>query len=382
MRIKGHSVVAIVILIAAIGWVATGEFSFVGSDIAGDKGETAEAAAPPEKAPAEAETAPAEALQTVAFIIAQPASHDRLIRISGQTEADKRVVLVARTAGAVARIPAREGDALSAGGMVMALDGADRHAVLDAAKAQFDLASHQAESNKTLYSEGRLPKLQFEASIAARDAARSAYETARAEIDKLVLRAPFSGIVDTVMVEPGSWVQPGTEIATLLSLDPIVVTGEVGERDLQTVGPGTKAQVSFGDGTTAVGKVRYVRREATGPTRTFPVEVAIANPDAKIPAGMSADFTLAVRTDPAVVLQRSAITLDTDGTLGVRILNDDDTAAFLKVEILDDTPAGLILGGIPEGVRVIVSGQDMVGNGQKVAAVPAESPATGQQDTN
>jgi multidrug efflux system membrane fusion protein len=160
------------------------------------------------------------------------------------------------------------------------------------------------------------------------------------------------------------------------------VVGEVNERDLHSVRKGTRTTVTFGDGTTAEGEVRYVRRESSGQTHTFPIEVAVANPDAAIPAGMSAEIRLAVETAPVIVLPRSVVTLDTDGTLGVRVLTGEGTVAFMKATIVDDTPDGLVLSGIAQGTRIIVSGQDIVSEGQKVAAVEAEGGMSAGQASN
>ncbi|MEZ5722643.1 MAG: efflux RND transporter periplasmic adaptor subunit [Paracoccaceae bacterium] len=387
MRIRFHTVAAIVVLIAAGAWVATGKYTFVGSDIGAEAG--AAPAMSPDPAPAAdlpaAETGsepgeePAPALQSVAYTIAEPAPYERTIRLAGQTQADKQVVLVARTSGAVSELPVAEGDSLEAGALVMAVEGPERLAAVKSARAQLTTATNQAEANEKLRARGAMSELQYEASVAAREAARSGLESAQAQVDQLEVVTPFAGLIDEVFVEEGSWVTPGNEVASLLALDPIVVVGEVNERDLQSVGRGTMARVTFGDGTTSEGMVRYVRREASGQTRTFPIEVAIANPDATIPAGMSAEIQLAVETGPAILLPRSAITLDAEGNLGVRVLGTDDTVAFLKVAILDDTPDGLVLSGIEADTRIIVSGQDMVSDGQKVIAVAAEDSAAAGQ---
>lgn len=371
MHIKFHTAAAIVVLLASGAWVATGKYSFVGSEIAGEgqaKGDEAHAA------PVGKTKAPADTLQPVAFVIAKPAAYERRIRLSGQTEADKQVTLVARTSGAITTLAVTEGGGLALDGLVMALDAPEKLAAVVSAKSQFDTAVHQAETSQKLYARGALPELQFQTSIAAREAARSGLEAAQAEVDRLEVHAPFAGVVDKVFVEAGSWVQPGTEVATLLALDPIVVVGEINERDLQSVGKGTKAKVTFGDGTSATGEVRYVRREATGVTRTFPIEVAIPNPNAAFSVGMSAEIDLTAKTVPAVILPRSVVTLDADGKLGVRVLSAKDTVGFLKVDIVDDTPDGLVLSGVPDGTRIIVSGQNMVSDGQLVTAIAAADP--------
>ena len=74
---------------------------------------------------------------------------------------------------------------------------------------------------------------------------------------------------------------------------------------------------------------------------------------------------------------RSAITLDVSGALGVRVLSDDNVVSFLTVTIVDDTSRGLAIAGIEPGTRIIVSGQDMVSDGQTVDAVPADDVAAG-----
>lgn len=370
MRMRLHTTAAIVVLVAAAAWVATGEYSFVGSEVGQNGGASpAEAAVSPEPL---AEDRP-DNVQTVAYVVARPRERDRGIRLSGQTEADKQVVLVARSTGAIAELTVQQGDALDQGTRVMVLDGPEKYAAVEAAETQYETAVNQADSNQRLRERGTLPELQLEASIAAREAARSALETARAEVDRLEVRAPFAGVVDEVFVEVGSWVQPGTEVASVLALDPIVVVGEVSERDLRSIGAGTPATVTFGDGRQAEGEVRYVRHQASGLTRTFPIEVAIDNPEGATPSGMSADIVLSVPTDPAVLLPRSAVTLGEDGSLGVMVLTADDVAAFLQVAVIDDTPDGLVVSGIPTGTRIIVSGQAMVGDGQRVNAVAADA---------
>jgi multidrug efflux system membrane fusion protein len=97
---------------------------------------------------------------------------------------------------------------------------------------------------------------------------------------------------------------------------------------------------------------------------------------------MSAEIQLEVETAPVIVLPRSVVTLDEDGTLGVRVLTGGGTVAFLKATIVDDTEDGLVLSGIAQGTRIIVSGQDMVSDGQKVAAVEAEGATSAGRASN
>jgi multidrug efflux system membrane fusion protein len=66
------------------------------------------------------------------------------------------------------------------------------------------------------------------------------------------------------------------------------------------------------------------------------------------------------------VVPRSIITLSAQGELGLRIVDKDDVAHFASVELIDDTPGGLVLAGVPADARIIVAGQDLVRDGEKV----------------
>ena len=167
--------------------------------------------------------------------------------------------------------------------------------------------------------------------------------------------------------------QIGTPIATILALNPIVVRGEVSERDLADVRIGTQATVNLASGAVIEGRVRYVRNQASEQTRTFQIEVEIPNRGGDVPAGMSAEIVLHADPVAATVVPRSVVTLSDSGALGVRTVDDGGVVHFAPAEVVDDTPEGLILKGVPAGARVIVSGQDLVSDGEAVHAVVVTS---------
>ena len=120
------------------------------------------------------------------------------------------------------------------------------------------------------------------------------------------------------------------------------------------------------------GKVRYISREASSATRTFRVEVAIANADGSIPAGMTAEIALSAQPTEAVMLPRSVVTLGEKGDLGIRAVDPGNKVVFFPIDLVDDRPNGLVLGGIPADARVIVAGQELVTEGEVVKPVEAD----------
>ncbi len=164
----------------------------------------------------------------------------------------------------------------------------------------------------------------------------------------------------------------GQEVATLIKLDPVIAVGEVSEHDLGSVDVGDGAEVRLVNGSSVRGEVRFVSREASEQTRTFRIEVAVPNPNGDIPAGMTAEINIHAEPVEAVALPRSVVTLNEDGELGVRAVNDDSKVVFYPIDLVDDTPRALFLAGIPADARVIVSGQDLVTEGDAVKTEVAD----------
>ncbi len=368
---RPHRVAALLVLIGAGAWIATGEFAAVGSHEA--HAETSPAAEP-EAAPAEpavAEVAAPAAARTVAGLMPVFADHSRKINLSGATQPDKRAVLAARAEGVVNTLALTKGAVIAADAVVMTLEGPETLARAKISQINLDQRERELKVAEDLFARGNKPEIQVISARSDRDAAEAELTLARAAVDRLELKAPFAGLVDTVEVEKGEWVQSGAPVATILSLDPIIVRAEVSELDIGHVAPGSKASVSLVNGTKLTGEVRFVAREASAETRTFPVEIAFPNPDALIPAGMTAEVELYAAPVATVTVPRSVITLNDQGQLGVRVVGADNLAQFIAVQIIDDTEAGLIVAGVPADVRIIVAGQDLVRDGETVVVTEA-----------
>jgi len=365
---KAHRVAALIVLIGAGAWIATGEFASVGSDASAKSETAAQAAEAPVAKPA-AEVAPL--IRTVGGMVPEFADHARRINLSGTTQPDKRAVLAARSDGVVNLLALTKGDAITEGAVVMTLEGPEILARARISEIALEQREREFGVAQRLFSGGNTPEIELTGARSARDAAEAELTLARAIVDKLELESPFSGLVDSVDVELGEWVQTGAPIATILSLDPILVHAEVSELDIGHVVTGGKALIRLVNGTEMEGTVRFVAREASAETRTFPVEIALPNPDAIIPAGMTTEVELFAESVRAITVPKSVITLSTDGQIGLRVAGADNIARFVTIDIVDDTDEGLVVTGVPEDVRIIVAGQDLVRDGDTVVIAVA-----------
>lgn len=348
-------------LVATAGlWLASGHFMPHGESNAANR-------------PSEA---PTEAPFRVAVRTAEVAPHARKLHLSGRTEADHKVMITARTNGLLDKLMVKRGSVVKEGDVIAVLSDEAREAQVAQARALLDQRRSEFEARKRLIDQGTLPKLDLGNLESQHKTAAAALAAAEAERERGKILAPWAGIVTDVPAMPGQQVSSGKEIVQLTALDPMLAVVEVSERRLAGLAVGEAADIRLVDGQTAKGRVRYVSKTASNTTRTYRVEVEIANANGAIPDGITAEVTIPLAPVPAVRVPRSSLTFSSGGELGVRIVNAEDRVAFVPVNVLADAQDIMWVNGITQNARVIVQGQDFVREGQRVQAVTAPTTAS------
>jgi len=319
--------------------------------------------------------APAQPLFRVAVATAKVEQHSPTLTLSGRTEADRKVALTARTGGELTELRVKRGQHVAKDEIIAILSDDARQAQVHQAAAMLEQRRAELDAKRKLIETGALPKLNLVDLEAQNKAAVAALALAEAELKRSSVRAPWAGVITDVQAEVGgaAFSMAGKQIATLVALDPMLAVVEVSERRLSGVRVGERAEVRLITGEVVPGRLRYVSKSASDTTRTYRVEVEMANADGKIPDGISAEVAIALTAVPAVRVPRSALTISSAGDIGVRHVGDGDKVYFVKVQIVEDMQDTMWLAGIPDGARVIVRGQDFVREGQKVAATDASA---------
>lgn len=317
--------------------------------------------------PAEANPA-AQALDAVPVVTLHSVAREVQagIVLRGTTQAARRIEMKAETSGRVISQPLPSGTAVTLGQVLCELDPGVLEAQLAEARAQMA----NAEANNNVAS--RLAQSGFGAENTAISAS-AALESARARVlsverilSQLKIKAPFNGVLENDSAEIGALLQPGSPCATILALDTVKMVGYVPEIDVVNLKVGQLAGARLISGREVVGKVTFIARSADPLTRTFRLEVSVDNADLSILDGQSAEIAIAYAGEKAHLLPQHVLTLDNEGTLGVRV-NIDNIARFMPVKIVRDSPEGFWLSGLPPEVDVIVTGQEYVTDGRAIS---------------
>jgi multidrug efflux system membrane fusion protein len=355
---KANRITAVALVVAATAWIASGHF------------------APREAAESRAAVRPVESeakLFRVAVATTELVSHRQKLIISGRTEADRKVTVTARTGGILTELKVRRGSVVKRGDVLAILSDEAREAQVAQARAVAEQRRTELEAKSRLIASGSMPRLELGNLQSQVKIAEAQLAAAEAELARGVVRAPWDGIINDVPVEVGgaAFSMAGKEIAQLVALDPMLAVVEVAERKLGGINLGDVADVRLVTGQTATGRVRFVSKTASQTTRTYRVEIEIANPDGAISDGITAEVAIRLAPAMATRVPRSALTFSSAGDLGVRAVNDDGIVSFMKVAVVEDDQGSMWVSGVANGVRVIVEGQDFVREGQRVEAVAA-----------
>lgn len=329
--------------------------------------------------------APVQSVRTQVFT-AQPMPIQ--VSLRGRTQAKSTISAVAETAGTVDIVHVSKGQRVEAGDLLCTLDQGTRMAAVtqaEAALAQAEAALAQAELNSSTNADLRERGLAAtntanaaEVALAQARAgvtqAQAGIDNAREELARTEIKAKVAGLVQDPIAVVGSVLNAGSPCATIVQLNPIVFSGAVPEAHIAKAKTGLKATVTTVTGDTVQGEVTYISSVADDATRSFAAEIEIPNEDFAIRDGVTAQAVVEVGTVPGHLLPQSVLTLDDDGILGVRTV-EDGKVAFYPVTIVSDTRDGTWVSGLPVTAEVITVGQENVTAGESVETSPADTQA-------
>ena len=174
--------------------------------------------------------------------------------ITGSVEAERRADLRAEVSAVVMAVLKENGDAVKRGDLLVRLDQTSIRDTLTAAEASLSAASHAYEQGERQYQ--RMNKLRETGVVSAqqvedtetqrnsaqsdREAARTRVVTARQQLERTEVRAPFDGIVSDRKVSAGDTAAVGKELMQVIDPTSMRFEGRVSADTIGEVAAGQK----------------------------------------------------------------------------------------------------------------------------------------------
>jgi membrane fusion protein (multidrug efflux system) len=309
----------------------------------------------------------------------------------GNIRAFRGVELSTEIGGLVLTVPIKSGQDVKEGDLLIKLNDASDVAQLKSLKAMADLAKVINERDRQQLAIQAISKNVFDTSAADAKSKQAQVESQIALVAKKNLKAPFSGRVGIVAINPGQFVNPGDKLLTLQTLDPIFVDFNLPQSNAEQIQVGQDVVVTtdaFKDAS-FTGKITAVSPKVDTNTRNIQVEAQIANPDKKILPGMFANVNINLGDQVKLLtLPQTAVTYNPYGSTvfiakptGKKDKQGNPALEAQQVFVTTGTTRGdqvAILKGVEEGATVVTSGQLKLKNGTPLIinnkVQPANSP--------
>ncbi|MEH6763987.1 MAG: efflux RND transporter periplasmic adaptor subunit [Aequorivita antarctica] len=296
------------------------------------------------------------------------------VEVQGNVETDQNVVLNAEYSGVLTNVYVKEGQRVSKGQRLAKIDDGGMSSQVAQQEAQLALAKTTFERQEKLWNQKIGSEIQFLQAKTNYEAAKNATQQMRSQLGKTIVTAPFSGVVDEIISDPGQVVVPGqTPIIRLVNLSDMYVKASIPETYLKNIKKGTQVKVNLASiNEEFTGTVRQVSNYINPNNRSFDIQVEIPNKDGLVKPNLiatvkvndySAENTITV---PENILQENA-----EGeTIAYLYKPVNDSTGIAKRIILE---TGLsyenhteVKSGLKKGDTIIKEGAKTLRDGQKV----------------
>ena len=313
------------------------------------------------------------------------------INAVGSLRAVRGVDIASEIAGIVRSLHFKSGDEVKAGQVLLRLNDDADVALLRSLEAAAALARTTYERDKAQYATRAISQATLDAATTDLKSKRAEVDQQRALVEKKTIAAPFAGRLGISTVNPGQYLNPGDQIVTLQSLDPIYVDFYLPQQQLASVALGQSVVVTTDSypGLTFSGKISAISPKVDPNTRNVQIEATVANPEHRLLPGMFASIVVeAGAAQRFLTLPQTAVTFNPYGE-SLYIVEPGGKGADGKIELIarqsfvtvGETRGDqiVILRGIKEGDMIVTSGQLKLRNGSPViinnAVQPSNEPA-------
>ena len=313
-----------------------------------------------------------ENLPLVTTFEVQPQVFNHYLDLQGNVKTRENVLLYPEMAGTLLTVKVAKGDRVSKGQLLAVIDNGGMSNQLSQLKTQAALAQTTFERQANLWKQKIGSEIQYLQAKAQAEAQANAVLQLEKVLAKAQITAPFSGVIDQVLKDPGTVVSPGngSEVFRLINLSNMYIDVDVPEGYLGAVTKGKKAGVYFPvlqDSVNAV--VRETGNYINPNNRSFSAEIAINNPNGSIKPNLNArvhinDYT----NENALLIPQSVISENAAGEQYAYVAELNGDAAVAKrhiittgktqgdyVEIISGINAGDLI--IKEGARSVKDAQ-------------------------
>jgi membrane fusion protein (multidrug efflux system) len=319
-------------------------------------------------------------------------------QLAGLLEARRRVQLFSEEQGRVLEIGAEELERVMAGQLLVRMDPLRAEVALDHARAavaraesesilaRANLDRNQGLKRRDVASRKALDEAENAARMAAAAKldAKASVREAEDRLAKLTISAPFSGILQSFLVEVGELIQPGERIGELLDIDRLRIAIGLTDRQVLAMTPGQRVAVHAEAQPDHLfeGEIVHVGLAMDPVTRKFPLRIELDNADRLLLPGMVAKVELTLGEPGEIMPVPLDAVVDEFGLKHAFVVEESEsgsrvTKRRIDVRSIAFRPTDLdVVAGLSVGERIAISSVRQLREGMAVRPLPPSNRST------
>lgn len=298
----------------------------------------------------------------------------------GSVISDNRIQITSRITGYIHKITVREGQQVSKGDLLVALDSIDIdgaiqqvEAVVSKSQSALNDAQIDFERYEALFKDGSVPenslrkiRLQRDVSQETLNAALAALETAKSQRQYILIKSPVNGVVVERQKRAGDLATPGFPIISIESANALLFKSFVPESYIQKLVQDDEVTVTIDAlGKTFNGHISRIIPSGDPVTRSYEIKISL-NDTAGLLPGMfgRVQFQVGIETSP--VIAQTAV-VERGGLRGVFVVNAEQRAHFRWLRFGREWPTYLqVQAGVSQGERIVADSVNLVHDGDLI----------------
>ena len=315
------------------------------------------------------QNAPAVRLTKVGVQTVQPAPFAHTFAVQGNVETDRIANILAEFPGVVREVLVEEGAQVNKGDALARIDTDVLARQREELLTQFELAETLFERQERLWNKDIGSEVDFLQAKTSLEGLTRSLATLDEQIDKAVIRAPFSGVLDRVFVNVGEMAAPPMPVVRVVDLSDLYIRASVSDHYAGVVMAGQPVTVEAQGLEPIESKIRRVGQFIEAANRTIDVTIDLPRGTRALPNMVATVHITDLALDSALALPSAVVQQDANGQEYVYIIKGDQaTKQTVQTGVMSD---GLLLieSGLKAGDRVINRGAARVVDGERVTLI-------------
>ena len=259
------------------------------------------------------------------------------VELQGNVKSDKLLIIYPEFSGILNKIYVSSGEKVVKGQLLATIQDGGLKEQLSQLEINYNLTKTTFERQERLWAQNIGSEIQFLQAKSMFEAQKNGVEQLKKQIEKTIIKAPFSGTIDNVIAKEGEVVYPGrSNIMLLLNMDSMYVESNVPEKYLNSIYKGKDAKLEF----PLIGKylntsIRQAGNFINPNNRTYKIELNIPKNNLNIKPNLNTKVRVNdYSSDNAILIKEGFISIDSNNEKYVYKIERKEKKTYVSKTII------------------------------------------------